>query len=150
MRTIPMTPPIGLSPISIGSDVAISVRGPGAFTGIAALKATHGRIPYTGHFPAALSRYWHVGPIGPHHSCIRKASGNKLVQTHLAFTVRRSDLKDSILIPKYYDPELAQAADLASADFQLHRIAEFLEEGSAGSKLGVWVRREHYGSGPIP
>jgi hypothetical protein len=44
MRTIPMTPPIGLSPISIGSDVAISVRGPAAFTGIAALKATHGRI----------------------------------------------------------------------------------------------------------
>jgi len=58
-----MTPPIGLSPISIGSDVAISVRGPAAFTGIAALKATHGRIPYTGHFPAALSRYWHVGPM---------------------------------------------------------------------------------------
>lgn len=41
----------GMSPIGIGSDVAISVRGPAAFTGIAALKATHGRIPYTGHFP---------------------------------------------------------------------------------------------------
>lgn len=53
----------GLSPIGIGSDVAISVRGPAAFTGIAALKATHGRIPYTGHFPTAMSRYWHVGPM---------------------------------------------------------------------------------------
>jgi amidase len=55
MRTIPMTPPIGLSPISIGSDVAISVRGPAAFTGIAALKATHGRIPYTGHFHGTIA-----------------------------------------------------------------------------------------------
>ena len=53
----------GLSPIGIGSDVAISVRGPAAFNGIAALKATHGRIPYTGHFPTAMSKYWHVGPM---------------------------------------------------------------------------------------
>lgn len=53
----------GLSPIGIGSDVAISVRGPAAFTGIAALKATHGRVPYTGHFPTAMSRWWHVGPM---------------------------------------------------------------------------------------
>lgn len=53
----------GLSPIGIGSDVAISVRGPAAFTGIAALKATHGRIPYTGHYPTVTSRWWHVGPM---------------------------------------------------------------------------------------
>jgi len=53
----------GMSPIGIGSDVAISVRGPAAFTGIAALKATHGRIPYTGHYPTVTSHWWHVGPM---------------------------------------------------------------------------------------
>jgi aspartyl-tRNA(Asn)/glutamyl-tRNA(Gln) amidotransferase subunit A len=53
----------GMSPIGIGSDVAISVRGPAAFTGIAGLKATHGRIPYTGHYPTVTSRWWHVGPM---------------------------------------------------------------------------------------
>jgi len=53
----------GMSPIGIGSDVAISVRGPAAFTGIAALKATHGRIPFTGHFPVVTSHWWHVGPM---------------------------------------------------------------------------------------
>jgi aspartyl-tRNA(Asn)/glutamyl-tRNA(Gln) amidotransferase subunit A len=53
----------GMSPIGIGSDVAISVRGPAAFTGIAALKATHGRIPYTGHFPRVTQAWWHVGPM---------------------------------------------------------------------------------------
>ncbi len=72
------------------------------------------------------------------------------MSNHLAFMVRRSQLKDGILIPKYYDPELVEAAELASVDFQLYRIGELLEEGSAGSKLGVWIRREHYGSGPIP
>jgi aspartyl-tRNA(Asn)/glutamyl-tRNA(Gln) amidotransferase subunit A len=53
----------GMSPISIGSDVAISVRGPASFTGVAALKATHGRIPYTGHFPTVSSAWWHIGPM---------------------------------------------------------------------------------------
>lgn len=53
----------GMSPLGLGSDVAISVRGPAAHTGIVALKATHGRIPATGHWPEAPRRYWHVGPM---------------------------------------------------------------------------------------
>ncbi|WP_123028506.1 amidase [Mycolicibacterium stellerae] len=53
----------GMSPIGIGSDVAISLRGPAAFTGIAALKATHGRIPFTGHFAPMTSAWFHVGPM---------------------------------------------------------------------------------------
>ncbi len=53
----------GLSPIGLGSDLSISVRGPAAFTGIAAMKATHGRVPYTGHFPTVLSRWWHIGAM---------------------------------------------------------------------------------------
>jgi aspartyl-tRNA(Asn)/glutamyl-tRNA(Gln) amidotransferase subunit A len=53
----------GMSPIGIGSDVMISVRGPAAFTGVAALKATHGHIPYTGHYPRVTSHWWHVGPM---------------------------------------------------------------------------------------
>jgi aspartyl-tRNA(Asn)/glutamyl-tRNA(Gln) amidotransferase subunit A len=53
----------GLSPISIGSDVALSLRGPAAWTGIAALKPTHGRVPLTGHNPPAMRHYWHIGPM---------------------------------------------------------------------------------------
>jgi len=53
----------GMSPIGIGSDVAISVRGPAAFNGIAALKATHGRIPFTGHLAPMTSAWFHVGPM---------------------------------------------------------------------------------------
>jgi aspartyl-tRNA(Asn)/glutamyl-tRNA(Gln) amidotransferase subunit A len=53
----------GMSPIGIGSDVMISVRGPAAITGVAALKATHGRVPYTGHYPRVTSHWWHVGPM---------------------------------------------------------------------------------------
>ena len=53
----------GMSPMGLGSDVAISVRGPASLNGIVALKATRGRIPSTGHWPTALGPYWHVGPM---------------------------------------------------------------------------------------
>lgn len=53
----------GLSPIGLGTDLAISVRGPAAHTGIAAIKPTHGRIPMTGVWPRVPRRDWHVGPM---------------------------------------------------------------------------------------
>jgi len=46
----------GFSPLGLGSDVAISLRGPAALTGIAAFKATHGRIPMTGLWPRVPRR----------------------------------------------------------------------------------------------
>ena len=53
----------GMSPLGLGSDVAISTRGPAAHTGIVGLKATHGRIPATGHWPRVPRRFWHIGPM---------------------------------------------------------------------------------------
>jgi aspartyl-tRNA(Asn)/glutamyl-tRNA(Gln) amidotransferase subunit A len=53
----------GLSPIGLGTDLAISVRGPAAHTGIVSIKPTHGRIPMTGVWPRAPRRDWHVGPM---------------------------------------------------------------------------------------
>jgi aspartyl-tRNA(Asn)/glutamyl-tRNA(Gln) amidotransferase subunit A len=49
---IPAATAAGMSPLGLGSDVAISVRGPAHDTGILALKATRGPIPITGHWPA--------------------------------------------------------------------------------------------------
>jgi aspartyl-tRNA(Asn)/glutamyl-tRNA(Gln) amidotransferase subunit A len=54
----------GMSPIGLGTDLAISVRGPAAQTGITSMKATHGRVPMTGIWPRAPRRFWHVGPRG--------------------------------------------------------------------------------------
>jgi aspartyl-tRNA(Asn)/glutamyl-tRNA(Gln) amidotransferase subunit A len=53
----------GMSPIGLGTDLAISVRGPAAQTGISSLKATHGRVPMTGIWPRVPRRFWHVGPM---------------------------------------------------------------------------------------
>lgn len=53
----------GMSPIGLGTDLAISVRGPAAQTGITSMKATHGSVPMTGIWPRAPRRFWHVGPM---------------------------------------------------------------------------------------
>jgi aspartyl-tRNA(Asn)/glutamyl-tRNA(Gln) amidotransferase subunit A len=53
----------GMSPLGLGTDLAISLRGPAAQTGISSLKATHGRVPMTGIWPRAPRRFWHVGPM---------------------------------------------------------------------------------------
>jgi len=53
----------GMSPLGLGTDLAISVRGPAAHTGIVSLKATHGRVPMTGIWPRVPRRLWHVGPM---------------------------------------------------------------------------------------
>ncbi|QEH39029.1 Acylamidase [Aquisphaera giovannonii] len=53
----------GMSPLGLGTDLAISVRGPAANTGIVGLKATHGRVPMTGIWPRVPRRFWHVGPM---------------------------------------------------------------------------------------
>jgi aspartyl-tRNA(Asn)/glutamyl-tRNA(Gln) amidotransferase subunit A len=53
----------GMSPLGLGTDLAISVRGPAANTGIIGFKPTHGRIPMTGVSPRAPRRNWHTGPM---------------------------------------------------------------------------------------
>lgn len=53
----------GMSPLGMGSDLAGSIRAPAAYCGILGFKATHGRIPLTGHWPEVLLRYMHVGPM---------------------------------------------------------------------------------------
>jgi aspartyl-tRNA(Asn)/glutamyl-tRNA(Gln) amidotransferase subunit A len=52
-----------MSPLGVGSDLSISLRGPAAHTGIVGFKATHGRMPMTGHWPRVPRRLWHIGPM---------------------------------------------------------------------------------------
>jgi aspartyl-tRNA(Asn)/glutamyl-tRNA(Gln) amidotransferase subunit A len=53
----------GMSPLGVGSDLSISLRGPAAHTGVVGFKATHGRLPMTGHWPRVPRRLWHIGPM---------------------------------------------------------------------------------------
>ncbi|MBM3948933.1 MAG: amidase [SAR202 cluster bacterium] len=53
----------GMTPFEVGSDVGGSIRVPATFCGVVGFKPTHGRVPLTGHNPAAMLRYMHIGPM---------------------------------------------------------------------------------------
>lgn len=53
----------GLTALGLGSDVGGSIRQPAHCCGVVGLKATHGRVPLTGHWPATLLRWMHAGPL---------------------------------------------------------------------------------------
>jgi aspartyl-tRNA(Asn)/glutamyl-tRNA(Gln) amidotransferase subunit A len=53
----------GLTALGLGSDVGGSIRIPSSHCGTVGLKATHGRVPITGHWPESLQRFMHVGPM---------------------------------------------------------------------------------------
>ena len=53
----------GLSPLGVGSDLGGSNRLPSHYCALVGLKATHGRVPLTGHWPELMVRFMHAGPI---------------------------------------------------------------------------------------
>jgi len=53
----------GMTPFEVGSDVGGSIRVPATYCNVVGFKPTHGRVPLTGHNPAAILRYMHIGPM---------------------------------------------------------------------------------------
>jgi amidase len=85
----------GLSALDIGSDCGGSIRIPAHYCGIAALKATTGRIPATGHFPEAWGPGARLGGYGP---LARSARDIELALSVL----EGEDFQDPLTIPLDY------------------------------------------------
>jgi hypothetical protein len=69
---------------------------------------------------------------------------------HFSFSIKRSQLRNRVLIPKYYDPELSQITDTSAKQVDLIELSALLAPGNVGSRLGTWVPRENYGGGDVP
>ena len=62
--------------------------------------------------------------------------------SHLAFALKRKSIRDGILIPKYYDPDIEECVQLAkSSGYEIRTLRDLLEPGFDGSRLGVLIRR---------
>lgn len=71
-------------------------------------------------------------------------------EDHLGFMQRRSELNGTVLIPKYYDPELLAEIEALQPTHETPRIADFLSSGAISITTGVEVGKMAYGTGPIP
>jgi type I restriction enzyme M protein len=85
---------------------------------------------------------------------IKKIKSNKLSnkKDHLGFFMQSKDIKDYVLLPKFYNPELdielSKYED--SGKFTVKSIGDLIEEGIVELKRGNEVGSENYGSGSIP
>jgi type I restriction enzyme M protein len=76
--------------------------------------------------------------------------GEPLKQDHLGFPLRRGELRNRILVPKYYDPELAEHLQRLSSTHDLVSVGDLLRKGVLDIRTGVEVGKMAYGTGPVP
>jgi type I restriction enzyme M protein len=72
------------------------------------------------------------------------------VGDHLGFAQSRSEIIDTILIPKYYDPEIRQRLAELAETHDLITIGDLIESGDITISTGVEVGKMAYGTGEIP
>lgn len=80
----------------------------------------------------------------------RYKAGEELPFDHLGFTVRLSQVRDSIFLPKYYNPELAERLQALSDTHDLVRMGDLVEKKLLSVRTGHEVGKLAYGTGPIP
>jgi hypothetical protein len=66
------------------------------------------------------------------------------------FVLRSTDVANDILIPRYYDPRIAEDLHSLSADFDLIELGEFVRAGHVEHNHGDYVPKIFYGTGPYP
>jgi type I restriction enzyme M protein len=77
-------------------------------------------------------------------------ASDDVVPSHLGFWLGSDNIKDGILVPKYYNPELDRAVDALSATCDLVRIGDMEDRGDIAIETGVEPGKMAYGTGKIP
>ena len=69
---------------------------------------------------------------------------------HLGFAQPRSELVNTILIPKYYDPELTTRLTELEATHDLVSVGDLIESEDITVSTGIEVGKMAYGTGDVP
>lgn len=77
-------------------------------------------------------------------------SGHELAYDHLGFTVKQSEIVDSIYLPIYYNPEIKNQLNSLKSDFDLVTVGKLVEDGLVSISTGDEVGKLAYGTGQIP
>jgi type I restriction enzyme M protein len=71
-------------------------------------------------------------------------------QSSLGFTIRLSQIKNGIFIPKYYNPEIRAKLDKLSTTHHLIVFGDLVQAGHILLGTGNEIGKMAYGTGPIP
>lgn len=79
-----------------------------------------------------------------------RANPSAYVPHRLGFPLPHADIRDNILIPRYYDPTVAQDIQRLEPDYEFVALGELEAEGVLSLGTGVEVGKMAYGTGRIP
>lgn len=77
-------------------------------------------------------------------------AGKMSVVDHLGFAQSRRDIAGSVFVPKYYDPEVADAIERLKSTHDLPALHEFIDAEQLSIQTGIEVGKMAYGTGPVP
>lgn len=77
-------------------------------------------------------------------------SGRQLSYDHLGFTVNQSQIKDSIYLPIYYNPEIQEQIESIKDRFEFVTVGDLVSKGLLTINTGDEVGKLSYGTGQIP
>jgi type I restriction enzyme M protein len=72
------------------------------------------------------------------------------IRDHRGFLLRSDSLTSRVLVPKYYDPEIAAYLAKLSRTHELIRLGDLARDGVLTMSTGAEVGKMAYGTGPIP
>lgn len=77
-------------------------------------------------------------------------SGHALVEDHLGFSLPEDAIRDNVLCPRYYDPEVLAESNRLAETHQLVTFGDLVQEGTLQLRTGDEVGKLAYGTGEIP
>jgi type I restriction enzyme M protein len=77
-------------------------------------------------------------------------NGGSVEEDHLGFLLSRRRVRNTILVPKYYDPELAERLGRLARTHDLVEVGDLVRTGTLKITTGVEVGKMAYGTGPVP
>ena len=101
-------------------------------------KNAHGDIELLDDVPTILARYKDV------------VAGSKPARDHLGFLLRSDEIRNGILVPKYYDPEIEDQLRRLESTHYLVTVDDLVEQKKVSVSTGVEIGKMAYGTGSIP
>lgn len=89
-----------------------------------------------------------VPTVGERYASFRK--GTLPGVDHLSFRMLSTDVRNRILVPQYYDPEIQDTLRQLEATHELRTVGSLVEDGTLTIGTGTEIGKMAYGTGRIP